>query len=366
MKIIYKHLFREYLGPLTYCVAGFVLIFLLCDLFGHLARVLNAGLSVPMIFLFFTARTLPSLEYLLPAALLFATLYTLWQLGRNNEITAMRAGGISIHRISIPFLTMGLALSVLSLALKECVVPTAMQWERDFRHNGMKPVEQKVVHDQPFYNASENRRWWVRRMDLRNPTTLYGVELVFEDPSTFTVKKRITAAKAKWMDGNWWLFDGKIERYSAEGGLQGEPASIRPFPFGMEMPHLTETPRDFVNDRKSPEYMSAAALVDHLARHPNLSDREKARRKTLFHSRLALPWACIIVVLFGIPAGMSNSRQDALTGVLIAVTFFLGFWALMQLGTLLGMSGLLAPWLGAWMSNIVFLGSGIFMLVRMR
>lgn len=318
-----------------------------------------------MFALFFAARMLPSMEYLLPASLLFATLYTLWQLGRNNEITAMRAGGVSVYLIAMPFLIIGLIMTLFSAVIKEAVVPGAMQWERDLRHNNMKPVEQKVVHNQPFYNASENRRWWIQKMDMKEPSVLYNVELVKESPRTLNVVQRITAEKVKHMDGSWWFFDGKIEHYTAAGGLR-ETTSIPPYPFGVEMPLLTEEPEAFVNDRKSPEYMSSLQLIQHLERHPNLSDKEKARRKTSLHTRLALPWACFIVILFAIPAGMRNSRQDALTGILMAVALFLAFWGFMQVGSLMGMSGLISPWLAAWASNMVFLGAGAVMMLRMR
>ncbi len=365
MKIIYRHLLKEYIPPLFYCVLGFSLIFLLCDLFGRFARTLKAGLSPHVFVLFFTARMLPSLEYLLPAALLFSTLYTLWQLGRNNEVTAMRAGGVSVYLIAMPFLIIGLVMSLFSVVIKEAVVPAAMQWEHDLRYNNMKPVEQKIVHDQPFYNARENRRWWIQKMDLKDPSSLHNVELVKESPKTLNVEQRITAEKAEYMDGAWWFFDGKIEQYTTAGGLR-EMTRIPPYPFGLEMVELTEQPDAFVNDRKSPEYMSSLQLIKHLERHPYLSEKEKARRKTSLHTRLALPWACFIVILFGIPAGMRNSRQNALTGIMIAVCLFLAFWGFMQAGGLMGMSGLIPPWLAAWASNIVFLGAGVVMMLKMR
>ncbi len=365
MKIVFKHLLREYLPPLLYCVLGFSLIFLLCDLFGRFGRVMKAELPIHMVALFFAARMSPSLEYLIPAALLFATLYTLWQLGRNNEITAMRAGGVSVYLIAMPFLIIGFVMSLFSAVIKETAVPAAMQWERDLRYNNMKPVEHKIVHNQPFYNASENRRWWVQKMDLHHPSVLHKVELVKENPETLNVMERISAARAEWMDGTWWFFDGKIEEYTAEGGLH-ETTAIPPYPYGTEMPELTENPEAFVNDRKPPEFMSSMQLLRHLQRHQNLSEKETARRKTILHTRLALPWACFIVILLGIPAGMQNARQDALTGVLIAIALFLAFWAFMQIGSLMGKSGFIAPWLAAWISNIVFMGAGLVMMIRMR
>ena len=79
-----------------------------------------------------------------------------------------------------------------------------------------------------------------------------------------------------------------------------------------------------------------------------------------------MPWACFIVTLFGIPAGTRSARQGVLIGILLAMGFFFGFYALGSIGGFLGRKQIIDPWLGAWFSNIVFFISGSVMLVRMR
>ena len=67
-----------------------------------------------------------------------------------------------------------------------------------------------------------------------------------------------------------------------------------------------------------------------------------------------MPWACIIVTLFGIPAGAKGGRQSALTGIFLALGFFFGFYLLMHIGIFVGKRDTGAPWFWAWLPNVVF------------
>jgi lipopolysaccharide export LptBFGC system permease protein LptF len=107
-------------------------------------------------------------------------------------------------------------------------------------------------------------------------------------------------------------------------------------------------------------------MVRYLKEHKGSSGKDIAQRKVELHRRLAMPWACLIVTLFGIPAGSKSARQNALSGVFLAVGFFLAFYFLNQVGAFLGIKEVISAWLGAWLSNIVFMIVGIWLMVRIR
>ena len=93
MKLLDKYLLREYLVPVAYCLSAFGMVFVIYDLFDHLARFMDAKTPWTSSGLYYLCMLAQSIEFLVPASLLLATLYTLWHLARNNEITAMRACG---------------------------------------------------------------------------------------------------------------------------------------------------------------------------------------------------------------------------------------------------------------------------------
>lgn len=365
MTTIDKYLLREYLIPVGYCLAAFCMIFVVYDLFDHLSDFLEAATPWTLALRYYVFFLTPVLEYLVPASLLLATLYTLWQFARNNELTAMRASGISLYRIMLPFLAVGMLFSLGTAVVRETVGPYAALWATRFVQNDFKAPEHNVQRDRAYYNRSTHRLWLIEEIDLDDPHRLVGVKITQERPDRSRVRQ-ILADRAEYLDGEWWLFDAKERAYNEAGypvaGLAPVPGSAD----GVVAPYLTEEPADFVNEIRPWEFLSALAMWRYLEAHPHLSAETAAQKRFDFHNRLATPWACLVVTLFGIPAGARSGRQSVLSGILLAISFFFGFYAFSQMGIFLGKRQILWPWLAAWLPNITFLGAGGWMAMRMR
>ena len=95
MKILTRYVLREFLIPLVYCMTGFLSIYVLFDLFGSFSRLMSAKISFKTVVLYFCGYLSPYFHYIVPAALMLATLYTMWSFCRRSEIVAMRASGVS-------------------------------------------------------------------------------------------------------------------------------------------------------------------------------------------------------------------------------------------------------------------------------
>ena len=103
MKILTRYVLREFLIPLFYCLVGFISIYVLFDLFGSFSRIMESGVGVKKVLLYFCGYLAPYFHYIVPAALMLATLYTMWSFCRHSEIIAMRASGV---RYDMRFSTM--------------------------------------------------------------------------------------------------------------------------------------------------------------------------------------------------------------------------------------------------------------------
>ena len=122
------------------------------------------------------------MQYLAPAALMLATLYTLYGMTRNNELTAMRASGISIYRIMVPFMAIGFIFSVTTAVLSETWVPHAVEWVEEIRANKFRTVETKVVDQCIYLNQSQSRQWIINNFDTKHPGMLKDVVVKKESP----------------------------------------------------------------------------------------------------------------------------------------------------------------------------------------
>jgi len=362
MKLIDRYVFRQFLAPLVYCLLTFSLLFVIIDLFDHLSDFIDARtpfLEVVRYYLF----VLPSLLiYIAPISLLLGLLYSLWQLSKHNELTAMRACGISLFRMAVPILLAGLAAGAIVSVLQETVAPASGYWAWQFVNRQKKSSESSTRYalDLPFKNEEQKRIWVVRRFDL-STHDMQGVKVVQQRPDGSDLET-LRAEEAKFFDGRWWLFNVTVQKYDFYNNPAGPPA-YEPL---RQMAEWEEKPEDFTQEVKSVEFLSARDLWRFLEGHRNLSEKTRARILVDMHARLAMPWTCFVVILFGIPFGVRTARKGALMGVMFALLTFFGFYFVMTFGQWLGKNQFLTPAVSAWLPNLVFALLGIFLMLRTR
>lgn len=367
MKILDRYLLRSLMVPFFYCFAAFSGIFMIWELFNDLAKILDAGTSGWVVTLYYVAILLPSLEYLLPASLMLGTLYALWHLTRTNELMAMQASGVGFARLMLPCLGFGLVASLVMGGIKETLGVRAYVWTKELRDNKFREEMQLEAPTSLAYLDARARRFWmIDRFDERTPHVLDGVKITEERLNRSRVRDLI-AIRAEWLDGRWWFYDLKVQYYDADDNPIGSPVALSPGPRAVkEMPLITENPAQFVRATRDWHFLPTWDMWRYLREHTELSEKAAHEKWYDIHNRLASPWACLVATLFAIPAGAKTGRHNPLTGIFTAVGFFFAYYALSQVGLLLGKSGALPAWIGAWLSNFVFLISGMVMITRLR
>jgi len=366
MKLIDRYTLKLLVGPLVYCLSGFMMILIIIEIFGDVSHILETRPPWYVIVRFYLSVLAPMLRYLIPATLMLATLYTLFGLTRNSELVAMRASGISIYRLMMPFVAVGLLLSIITGLLEETWVPRAYAWVENMKSSRFDTQtlaeEQSII----YLNLAANRRWQVRHIDPRNPHVLEQVE-VKQERADGTRQYVVTAPRAEYLDGQWWFFAPMIQRFGEVDNPIG-----RAVPLGLdtnsvvEMHAYRETPALLASAARPWEFLNGREMLHYIRTNPDLPARNLYERKYSLHSHLAMPWASLIVVLFAIPAGARTARQGVMSAVFNAIAMMAGFYALAQLGLVLGSTGTIPPWLGAWLSNIVFGAIGLHHLTHLR
>lgn len=366
MKLIDKHLFRELLAPLFYCLTGFGMLLIIGELFGDLERIMEARPGGLMIVRFYIARIGPMLQFLLPASLMLATLFTLYALTRNNELVAMRASGISIYRLMIPFVLVGIVLSIGMTILGEVWVPHAFEWAEEVKSNRFVFSSTNAIQRCVYLNPEARRQWIIDELDPRQPSLLKNVEIKQESDDGRRLYVIITP-RAEYLDGQWWLTNPRIQRFGDSDNPIGSPV-----PMGansdsiVELREFDEIPDAFVSAVRNWDYLNLREMLHYIRTNPGMSERARYEKLFSLHSRLAMPWACLIVVFFAIPAGARTGRQGALPAIFTAISLMIGFYTVAQIGLVLGSTGTIPPWAGAWLSNLVFGIVGLELLRHLR
>ena len=382
MKLVSRYLLGHLRRPWVYIIVGFSLVAVLVDLFSNFVEFMDVGTPMATVLLYYAILLPTYLPYLLPISLLLALLYALWQLGKNSEITAMRASGLSLVQLITPYLLTGLVASVVLLGVNERFNPWATHWTRQFQvargssRNGQSHLQTLL----PYKNVPGRRLWRVNSFDPRSSASfeMRGINLTQQRPDG-SDEYRMDVARARWTDGHWWFEDIDTRYYDVHNDPDG-PVVRTP---SLEMTMLSETPQDFINEIKDSSERSAAEILRFIDTHPEISAQERTRKMVDFHYRLATPWLCLIVILVGVPFGMHTGRRGMGIGILLALLLFFGYYMLMGISQTIGKDRRIVDWVVAnaantetalaalafavgWLPIIVFFFLGLVLLRRIR
>jgi LPS export ABC transporter permease LptG len=372
MKLIDKYLLKTFLAPLTYCLLAFVLIFTIIDLFDNMQDFVEAKTAIGLVARYYVFLIPSVLVYIIPVSLLLSVLYSLSTLTKNNELTAMRASGVSLYRLMLPFMATGLAASMLVAFVNESFGPWSAYWTNQFLRSEKNKDKFNIylINDLPYRNPRANREWLIGHFNSQT----YDMDNItikqFRDDGSIALK--ITAEKGQWLDGEWWFTDVVRQEYMDNGRPKGGAVELN---FGQKqrsiaMTDFDEEPLDFLqvlkDARENPEQFSSMELYDYIQRNSEFSKKVVARATTDFHSRIAMPWTCLIVTILGIPFGAQTGRKGALVGVLSSLLLFFSFYVFISVFQALGKGQYIPPWVAGWAPNLIFFAFGAIMVHRMR
>ena len=293
---------------------------------------------------------------------LFGVVFTVGALGRYSELTAAKASGISFHRMVRPLLVASLAAALLDLGLTDLAPVTSARRAELLGEKTARPTGSRFS---PFvYRADGGWVYSIRSLELKTS----GAEMrdpimerggAGEDyPTILVAAQRATYDTARTTRG-WILTKGAV-RYLLGPGR--EPT----FSFeGLRTRALRETPAALLAEPKAPDEMRYAELgryVDALAR--SGSDTRKLRVEQAL--KLAVPFACIIIALFGAPLAISTPKSGTAWGVAVCLATTFVDLLMFQLAKAIGSGGALPPTFAAWMPNLLFGAAGVWLWRKAR
>src|ERR1017187_6030653 len=165
MRLLDRYLLREFLVPLCFCLSGFLVFWIAFDVFSELRGMQEEGMQALEIFQYYVFKSPEFLILVLPVALLLALLYTMTNHARYNEITAIRAAGVSLMRLCFPYLAIGIAASVFLFALDEFCIPStaeiALQLHTRYSQRFFKGARLQPVKNLTFSNSRAKRHWLI-------------------------------------------------------------------------------------------------------------------------------------------------------------------------------------------------------------
>jgi lipopolysaccharide export system permease protein len=294
----------------------------------------------------------------LPAAVLFATVFTIGSASRHSELVAAKAGGVSFHRLALPLFAAAALAFAGGVVLAE-VAPVATT--RRLELLGEKAVRATSSRYNFVYRADQG---WVYAIRSLETATSEMRDLILEregfGPEYPTIVVAASYAQYDTAARGGWTLSGGALRY-----LLGSDREVE-FGFdSLRTRQLSERPADLLAEPKAPEEMRYAELgryIDALAR--SGTDHKKLRVKQAL--KIAVPFTCVIIALFGAPLAVSNPRAGGAFGIAVSLGTTIVFLLAVQVSQAVGAGGLLPPVLAAWVPNLIFGAAAGVLLLRVR
>ncbi len=355
MKILDRYVLREFLAYLALGLVGFVVIFVVVDVFQKIDVFLDHHAPAALVTRFYLCRAPEVIVTVLPVSLLMASFLALGQLNKFGELTAMRSAGLSLVRILRPVFGVAAAATAGSLLLSEFVAPQANR-ERDRIYDEQI---QGIHRESPAEHADltylgQGNRIYVMRLYLVREKRMHEVSI--QEFHAGELVRRIDAAEATW-DGRRWVFSSGVVRTFAGGVERAEPFER------LAVNGLAERPEDFARENRNPDEMNFLELRTFVDR-TRASGARVANYLVDLHLKLSFPLVNLIVVLIGAPIATRLRMQSAAVGFGLSVVIAFVYYAFMRAGQALGHNGALPPYLAAWLGDLVFGGIGVWMMTQ--
>jgi lipopolysaccharide export system permease protein len=370
MRLLDRYLFRELFTPLAFCLAGLQSLIIFVTIFGDADRVQEAKLHFFETIEYAAAASMDYVTIVLPVSLLAALLWALTHHARHNEITAMRAAGISLWRICVPYFIIGLIGSGALFALNELVVPRSLDWADNMLNRYSKPVmTASEANSLQFTNERDHSKWVVSHYHATTGEML-GVELdwTLSDGSMY----HLYANRAVRTNDVWTFYH--VQELSQSNAAAGIVPLLKTDV--LAKPEFDETSREIRAEIKVNGYLNSGGLhnpnlpfrdiLTYLRWHPNLSPAEKGKLLTDLQERVALPVTCLVVAFIAIPFGAAPGRRNLFFGVAGSIFICLTYFVLQRVSLAFGASGTWPAWLAAWLPNLFFGLLGLILTARIR
>ena len=362
--ILDEYVLWQFLSTFALVLVSFVmlmLIFTCFELLGDIIRNRTSFITVADYLLNLT----PSMVYTItPLAVLIAVLVVFGVMNKSNELTAMKASGVSLYRIVLPVFVIATILSASLFAFDQLYLPQANRRQEALRNiiKGKPPQTFEHPGQKWIFGLQEpGKPGHIFYYELFDPAQdTFGNLTIFEfNPETFSISRRIFASHAHWEpELHEWVFEHGWER-TFNGD---EISSYRPFDVST-FPEIREQPQYFKKESLLSSEMSFDELTAYI-HDLSQSGFDTIRLRVQLNRKIANPIITLVMAILAVPFALSVGKRGSLTGVAVAIGVAIAYFIVAGTFEAMGNVNLLPAFLAAWSPDVIFGLTGGYLLLR--
>lgn len=365
-----RYIAAELLMPFLFGVGAFSSIGVsVGPVFELVRKVVESGLAIDIALNVFLLKLPAFVVLAFPMSTLLTALMTYSRLSSDSELVALRSCGVSIYRLVLPAVILSFVVTGITFLFNERVVPTANYQANQILNQALKDEEPSFQEQNIFYPEYQR----VEESDgdkVKILTRLFYADqfdgermkgLTIVDRSQQGLNQIVVADSAAWNpnQNTWDFFNGTIYLVAPDGTYRNI------LQFEHQQLQLPRTPLDVAAKGREYDEMSIADARERLE-NIRFSDDEKKIRKLMvrIQEKIAFPFVCVIFGLLGATLGTKSQRTGRATSFGISLVVIFSYYLIRVVSGALGLSGVLSPWLSAWLPIIFGIGAGGLILVR--
>jgi lipopolysaccharide export system permease protein len=360
MRILRNYILKEFFHSFILSVIVFTFVFLIGNIISLANYIINKGVDIVSVLKLFFFLVPWLLSFTLPIAILTAVVLTFGRLSSDGELTAMKASGVSLGRVSSPVIIMGIVFSFLAFFLNDQVSSNAsFASRRVIKEVGMKKPT-AYLEEGTFIRGFENYVIFIHeiRGNILKNIRIYQPQ---EGKSTRTIVAE--QGEIKTTPGS------EVVEMKLYNGTSEEPSPTDPGSFyklNFKVYHMTiDLSKILKKDKINKK--TREMTVNELNKEIDRYEAQKIDTTPLYveiYKKINMSIASFVLVLIGIPLGIRAHRSEKSIGFGISLIIFAAYWGLFLAGVAMALQKTVSPLLGVSLPNVVFFILGIIIFIR--
>ncbi len=350
MRIIDRYIARSVVATFVIAVFVFCLLYVLIDSASNLDEFIDRQVPFSVITEYYMNFLPVVVKQTGPIAFLIAALLTFAMLNTNNELIALRAGGLGFFKLARPVLILALLCCAGFFYLNERYLPESEKRAREIKEENLtlKEDRQKAsrLQNLSFYGL-KNRLFFISSFDPETET-LQGITIIGFDEQQ-NIREKIVSFEGTWTGIAWKFKQCHITEFG--NSPTDGPAKIKVYE--EKLMDIKETPADFLRQRTHVNYMNIKQLHEYIERFENSGAASVVNSlKVNFHGKMAAPFSSLAIVLLGLPLVMVSGRRQAQNFTALGIALIVGllYYVADSVSLALGQGGALPPIIAAWLA----------------
>ncbi len=358
--ILDRYVLREFAKILGLVLISTAVLIMIIDYTEIAGDIREHHIPFPVVISYYRFLFFQVLNWTLPISVLVSTLVTFGMLAKNNEVTALKANGVSLYRVAVPVVALAIVISFLSYFLLDFVLPYSNQ-RYDALHNQIKGKQQITS------SGAQQKQWYLGKghyifnfLSYNKASKELSQVQIFEFEPPFHLTRRVWAKRARF-DGTGWVFENGWIRSFDE---KGESSSYTPILNPARLQYV-EQPDDFATDVKLPDQMTYNQLHRYI-KNVKRSGYAAEELSVKLYQKTSWPFISLVMALIALPFAFRIGKRGALYGIGIALVLGIVYWMFFAIFTKFGEVGSLPAMLSAWSANILFAMVAVYLFLHVE